>query len=288
MPILKITGILLAMLLLVLSSSAVADQQVIRITGIPDENPTELQRKYKPLVAYLEKKLGKKIKYVPVINYNSAVAALAAKKVDFAWLGGFTHVQARIITGAQPVVMRKIDRQFKSVIIAHHSAGIKTPADLKGKTFAFGSKSSTSGHLMPRHFLSTRFNINPDKSFKTKPVYSGAHDATAMIVQSGRVQAGALNQEVWKRLVKTNKVDTSKVAVIWTTPAYVDYVWTARKGLDPALVSKFRSAFLTLDPLRPAHKAVLSLQGAKGFVTGHAKDFNAIEKVGYKTGLLRK
>jgi phosphonate transport system substrate-binding protein len=72
-------------------SMAVSAQDVVRISGIPDENPTELQRKYQPMVDYLEKKLGKKVVYVPVIDYGAVVSALSAGKIDFAWLGGFTH-----------------------------------------------------------------------------------------------------------------------------------------------------------------------------------------------------
>jgi phosphonate transport system substrate-binding protein len=118
-------------------------------------------------------------------------------------------------------------------------------------------------------------------------MYSGAHDSTVKLVESGKIQAGALNAEVWARLVSTNKVDQSKVKVIWTTPEYVDYVWSARKDLSPALVQKFRESFLSLDPNIPEQKAVLDLQGAKKFVLAQPSDFDLIEKVGRSTGLLK-
>jgi len=262
-------------------------QDVIRISGIPDENPTELQRKYQPMVDYLEKKLGAKVVYVPVIDYGAVVSALGAGKIDFAWLGGFTHVQARVMSGAKPVVMRDIDREFKSTFIANTAFAITKPEDIKGKSFAFGSKSSTSGHLFPRHYLKTTFNLDPEKDFAGQPMYSGAHDSTVKLVETGKVQAGALNAEVWARLVETRKVDQSKVKVIWTTPEYVDYVWTARKDVSPEMMRKFADAFLGLDPNNPEHKPVLALQGAKKFVTASAKDFDVIEQVGRSTGLLK-
>jgi phosphonate transport system substrate-binding protein len=259
----------------------------VRVTGIPDENPTELQRKYAPMVEYLTKTLGVEVEYIPVTDYGAAVQALSAGKMDFAWLGGFTHVQARLMDGAVPICMRDIDREFKSVFIAHKDSGVKSPADLKGKSFAFGSKSSTSGHLMPRHFLTTEFKMDP-KEFKGKPVYSGAHDATAKMVESGKVNAGALNAQVWERMVKENLVDTNKVSVIWTTPGYVDYVWTARKDVDMEMQAAFRKAFLDLDAANPEHKAVLDLQGAKEkFVLASPSDFDAIEAVGRSTKLLQ-
>ncbi|TDP88600.1 phosphonate transport system substrate-binding protein [Aquabacterium commune] len=262
-------------------------EDLIRVSGIPDENPTELSRKYQPMVEMLQKQLGVKVVYVPVIDYGAAVSALAAGKVDFAWLGGFTHVQAKVLAGAKPVVMRDIDREFQSVFIANTAAGIAKPEELRGKSFAFGSKSSTSGHLFPRHFLSTQFHIDADKDFAGAPIYSGAHDATVKMVESGKVQAGALNIEVWNRLLNGDKVDKAKVKVIWTTPPFVDYVWTARKDLPPATVQKFANAFLSLDATKPEDKAVLDLQGAKKFVVAKPEDFLVIEQVGRSTGLLK-
>ena len=276
-----------AMLWCACSGQATTETKVVRVTGIPDENPTELQRKVEPMVKYLEKQLGTQVEYVPVTDYGAAVQALMAGKVDFAWLGGFTHVQARVMAGAEPLCMRDIDREFKSVFIASADSGITSPADLKGKTFAFGSKNSTSGHLMPRHYLVTQYQIDPDHDFSGPPVFSGAHDATVKLVESGKVQAGALNIEVWGRLLKDKKVDTSKVVVIWTTPPFVDYVWTAARSVDPTLRDKFKQAFLALDASKPADAAVLDLQGAKKFVPAAPSDFDAIEKVARGVGLLK-
>lgn len=276
---------IVGMLLAAASSSPAAE--VIRVTGIPDENPTELARKNAPLVALLEKHLGRRVTYIPVTDYGAAVSGLIAGKIDFAWLGGFTHVQARLMAGAKPVVMRDIDRKFQSVFIANARSNIHTVAECKGKTFAFGAKSSTSGHLMPRYFLLTQHKINADVDFAGMPVYSGAHDATVKLVESGKIECGVLNSEVWERMAAAGKVDKRRVSVIWTTPEYVDYVWTARKDLAPDLVAKFRDVFLGLDPTRPEDKAVLDLQGAHKFVPASPADFDAIEKVGRITGLIK-
>ena len=266
---------------------AAAGLDVIRVTGIPDENPTELQRRNAPLVNYLSASLGRPVSYVPVTDYGAAVQALAAGQVDFAWLGGFTHVQARNLSGAIPLTMRAIDREFQSVFIAHTGSGVTKVEDIKGKTMAFGSKSSTSGHLMPRHFLIQNFSIDPTKDLAGEPVFSGAHDATAKIVESGKVAAGALNKKVWDRLIAQGKVDTTRVKVIWTTPGYVDYVWTARKGISAELQEKFKQAFLALDNKEEKHRTVLALQDATRFVNASPADFNAIERVARSTGLLK-
>lgn len=238
------------------------------------------------MVKYLESRMGARVEYVPVTDYGAAIQALSAGQVDFAWLGGFTHVQARVMTGAVPLCMRDIDREFKSVFITQKGSGIRSPADIKGKSFAFGSKNSTSGHLMPRHFLVNQFQIDPERDLDGNPVFSGAHDATVKMVESGKVKAGALNIEVWERLVREKKIDPDKVVVFWTTPPYVDYVWTARKEVDPDLREKFTQAFLSLDATVPEHAEVLALQGAKKFVPASPSDFDVLEKVARGVGLL--
>ena len=276
---------LAVILLCVLFPFAAQAQGVLRISAIPDENPTELQRKFSKVAAYLEKEVGVKVHYTAVTDYAAVVEALAAKKIDLAWLGGFTFVQARTRTGnAIPIVQRAEDEKFTSKFIASTASNINSLSDLKGKTFTFGSVSSTSGHLMPRYFLLEN-KINPEKDFK-RVAFSGAHDATALQVESGRVDAGALNASVWEKLVEEKRVNTAKVKVIWTTPPYYDYNWTVRGDLDPALVSKLAAAFLKLDPKNPEHRELLALQRASKFVPTRPENYKGIEAAARSAGLL--
>jgi len=280
---------LLALLLglaLLAAGPAWAEANTLRITSIPDESPTELQRKFAPLAKHLEAVTGMKVEYTPVTDYAAVVEALAAKKIDLAWLGGFTFVQARLRTGdAIPIVQRAEDEKFTSHFIATADSGISGLADLKGRTFAFGSPSSTSGHLMPRYFLQ-QAGIDPERDFK-RIAFSGAHDATAAYVESGRVDAGVLNASVWDRLVEQKKVDVAKVKVFSTTPPYFDYNWTVRGDLDPALVKKLTDAFLGLDPAKPADKALLDLQRASRFIPTRPENYEGIEAAARSAGLLK-
>src|SRR2546426_2736326 len=171
--------------------------EVLKISAIPDENPSELLRIYTPFAEYLSKELRIKVQFPPVVDYAATVEGLAAKKLDLVWYGGFTAVQAvrRTNGTAKRLVLRQEDAEFKSVFIAKPGSGIKSLEALKGKTFAFGSVSSTSGHLMPRHFL-LQAGINPEQDLK-QVAYSGAHDATALWVESGKVEAGAPKLPLW-------------------------------------------------------------------------------------------
>jgi len=259
--------------------------QTLRVTAIPDESPTELARKAAPLVKYLESRLGMKVEFTPVSDYAAAVETLVNRKVDLAWFGGFTFVQANVRSGGKviPLVQREEDEKFKSVFISADPA-IQKLADLKGKDVSFGSQSSTSGHLMPRSFL-LQAGINPEKDFR-RVAYSGAHDATIAAVASGKVQAGALNISVWDKFVADKKVDTGKVHVVYTTPAYYDYNWTVHADMPAALRDKIGKAFLDLNKSTPEGKEILELQRATRFVPTKADNYKGIEAAARSADLL--
>ncbi|HEY8605812.1 MAG TPA: putative selenate ABC transporter substrate-binding protein [Noviherbaspirillum sp.] len=260
-------------------------QQVLRVSAIPDEAPTELQRKFKPLGSYLEQKLGMKVEFVPVTDYAASVEGLVNNKLDMVWFGGFTFVQASVRSNGKviPLVQRAEDEEFKSVFITTDKS-INRLEDLKGKTFAFGSESSTSGHLMPRYFLLAA-NINPDSDMK-RVAFSGAHDATVAAVGGGRVDAGVLNISVWEKLLSQGKV-ASTLRVFHTTPGYYDYNWSVRSDMDPALRKKISDAFLALNPNDAQGKEILALQRASRFIPTRTENYASIEKAARNAGLLK-
>ena len=260
-------------------------QPVFRVTAIPDESPTELARKAAPLVRYLEAQLGVKVEFTPVTDYAAAVEALVNKKVDLAWFGGFTFVQAAARSGGKvlPLVQREEDSRFRSVFITSDPA-IKTLADLKGKDVSFGAQSSTSGHLMPRSFV-LQAGLDPDKDFR-RVAYSGAHDATIAAVAAGKVQAGALNISVWEKFVSENKVDTSRVRVFFTTPPFFDYNWSVHADMPAAQRDRLSRAFLSLNKEDAAGREILDLQRASRFIPTQADNYKGIEAAARSAGLL--
>ncbi len=276
---------LMSCALLCIGAISAHAQQVFRITAIPDEAPTELARKAAPLVKYLEGKLGMKVEFTPVTDYAASVEALANKKVDMAWFGGFTFVQANIRSGGKmiPIAQREEDEKFRSVFITT-DATIKTLADLKGKDLSFGSQSSTSGHLMPRSFL-LQAGVNPEKDLK-RVAYSGAHDATIAAVASGKVSAGALNISVWDKFVVDKKVDTSQVRVFYITAPYFDYNWTVHADMPAALREKLTQALLSLSRDTPEGKEILDLQRATRLIPSKVENYNGIEAAAKSAGLL--
>lgn len=272
---------------LALTAAAAQAQAVLRVTAIPDESPTELARKFAPLGAYLESKLGMKVEWTPVTDYAAAVETVVNKKIDLAWFGGFTFVQANVRSGGKviPLVQREEDEKFRSVFITDAKSGITKLEDLKGKTLSFGSQSSTSGHLMPRSYLLAA-KVNPDVDLK-RVAFSGAHDATIAAVASGKVDAGALNISVWEKFVADKKVDPTQTKVFFTTPGYYDYNWSVHADMPQALQDKIKAAFLALDPATPQGKEILGLQRATKFIPSKAENYNGIKAAAENAGLLK-
>ena len=260
---------------------------LLRVSAIPDESPTELQRKFKPLGDYLRQETGMEVQFVPVTDYAAVVEGLATNKLDLAWLGGFTYVQARLRTngGVVPIAQRAEDAKFTSRFIVPINSPAKTLADLKGKTFAFGAPSSTSGSLMPRYDL-LQAGIDPERDFKSV-AFSGAHDATVAFVAAGRAEAGVLNASVMDKLVESKNANAEKVRVLAITPPYYDYNWTVRPGLDPALTKKLTDAFLKLDPAKPAMKEIMDLQRASKFIPTQNSNYDGIESAARSAGLVK-
>ncbi|MDC8786966.1 putative selenate ABC transporter substrate-binding protein [Roseateles koreensis] len=278
---------LCAAVLLVSGLHAQAQTTVFRVTAIPDESPTELARKAAPLMRYIEAQLGNgvKVEYTPVTDYAAAVEALVNKKVDMAWFGGFTFVQANVRSGGKiiPLVQREEDSKFRSVFITADPS-IKSLADLKGRDVSFGSQSSTSGHLMPRNFV-LQAGLSPEKDFR-RVAYSGAHDATIAAVAAGKVQAGALNISVWEKFVTEKKVDADKLHVFYTTPAYFDYNWSVHADMPAAQREKLKAALLNLNRDTAVGKEILDLQRATRFVPTQADNYKGIEAAARSAGLL--
>jgi len=259
-------------------------RQTLRLSMIPTTDPGKVVRESQPLIAYLESETGAKIELTVPTNYAAVVEAIANDQVDIAYLGGFTYVQASKRAGVVPLVQRDRDQNFHSLFITQQDSGINSLADLKGHTFAFGDVNSTSGHLMPEYFM-RESKVEPEVI--ARAIYTGGHDATALAVANRKVDAGALDETVYEKMVKEGRLNSSQVKVFYTTPPYYDYVWAARKGLDPRVADSFTAAFLKLDANDPAHKAILDLLNATKYVKAEDGSYDKLRQAARDSGLLK-
>ena len=256
----------------------------LRISMIPTTDPGRIVRQSQPLVDYLQRETGTIVDFSVPTSYAAVVEAVTASKVDIAYLGGFTYVQASARSGIAPLVQRPRDQSFHSLFITQPGSAIKSLADLTGHSFAFGDVNSTSGHLMPSYYMRLE---HVDSSVIDRAIYTGGHDATALAVANHKVDAGAMDELVYRQMMLTGKITGKQVRVFYTTPPFFDYVWVARPGLDPALADKFRQAMLKLDASKPRDKEILDLLNADKYVAASAADYDKLRQAAKDDGLLR-
>lgn len=254
----------------------------LRVGMIPDAGATQVSIDEKaPLRAYLSAKLGRPVDLVIPTNYNATVEALGNGSLDFAYLGGLTYLKAQKAYGVVPLVQRASDRQFHALFITQTGSSIKKLADLRGKRFAFGDVASTSGHLMP-DFALRNAGIDPDHDMSVR--FTGNHPATVKAVEAGTVDAGAVDESVYKSMIDGGQVDKTKVRVFYTTPPFVDYVWVARKEVPPAERDALTKAFLSLH--EPQDTKVLSILRGTSFVRANEAEYATLKAVAIKLNLL--
>ncbi len=260
-----------------------SEVKVLRFSAIPDEDTTAQKERFQPVADYLSKALGIDVEFVASSNYGASVEKFENNDVQLAWFGGVTGVQAMTrVEGARALVAGQKDLAFKSYFIANASTGLEAsdefPAAIADLKFTYGSSSSTSGCIMPSHFIIENTGKTPMEFFKEKPGFSGAHDKTAMLVQDGSFQAGALSFGTYEKLVAAGKIDPEKCVKIWETPTYADYNMTAH----PDLENTFGEGFL--DKLQQAlvdcqDEAALKALGREKLVKVNNETFAGIAAV---------
>lgn len=258
--------------------------KTLRLSMIPTTDPSKVMRESQPLVEYLEREIGAKVEMTVPTNYAAVVEAVANDQVDIAYLGGFTYVQASKRSGVIPLVQRERDKNFHSLFITHKDSSINSLADLKNHKFAFGDVNSTSGHLMPEYFMR---QAGVDMQVISGALYTGGHDATALAVANKKVDAGALDEAVFQKMVSDGKIDSAQVRIFYTTPSFFDYIWVARKSLDPAIAEAFSTAMLKLDSNQPSQKVVLDLLSASKYLKAEDSDYAKLRQAATDAGLLK-
>ncbi len=263
-----------------------SSKPVLYFSGIPDQNISTWSERYSILENYLTEELGVEVKGIPSKDYASVVIAFEQDQIQLGWFGGLSGVQARmLVEGSNAVAQRARDAEFQSVFVVGHSVTAESLAGLKGLTFTFGSESSTSGHLMPRHYL-VESGVDPDTDFYSAPGYSGSHDKTWLLVQTGAFQAGALSEAVWDKAVAEGRADTSQVREMLRTPEYYDYNWNVRPGLDSIYGEGFESRLVSA-LLNIEDPEILNLFSAERFIATSNDNYDSIAQIARGVGIIK-
>ena len=279
-----VAGAAVALLLSACGSEKASELAALRVSAIPDQAPERVLAQHGPVIEQVCSAAGLRCTWVASSTYEDVVAALGAGQIDLAFLGGVTFVLAHANHGSIPLVMRDIDARFVSAIIVKASDTARDLSDLRGKSFAFGARSSTSGHQMPRYFLRTE-GFHPERDFASVS-YSEGHDATVRMVLDGKVTAGAVNRQILDDAFRKELSAGGRLRVLWESPPYNDYVWVARRDLPAAVRERLINAFLDLDHSKPESRDALLKEGAGGFFPAYPWDFSKLTSVLRELGRL--
>jgi phosphonate transport system substrate-binding protein len=272
----------------IFSASTIAanyNPSLLKIALLPDENAATIIQDNKPFVAYLEKKLTKKIKLIVTTDYSSMIEAARFGRIDLAYFGpaSYTIAKEKMKNGKidlEPFAARLKGESttYQSVIIANKKINAETIADLKDRHLqvAFGDQASTSSHFAPKYtmmkagvFLKSDYTQN----------FVGAHDAVAKNVERGNAQVGGLSLPIFKRLIKRKLIDESKIKILGYSDPLPQYPWTMRTDLTPELKAVIRKAFFSLKKSSKEGNAILKPFKADGFGKITDKNYDIIREI---------
>lgn len=292
MKVLKtVAGLLAAGLTAFAAVSAVAhNPDKLKVALLPDENAATVIQDNKPLQAYLEKKLGKKIELVVTTDYSSMIEAMRFGRIDVAYFGpaSYTIAKDKMKGGdldIEPFAARLKggSTTYQSVLIANADAGIEQIEDIKGKKIevAFGDQASTSSHFAPKYTMMLK-GVKPGTDYKQN--FLGAHDAVAVNVQRGNAQVGGLSRPIFERLLKKGTIDPAKVKVLGYSDPIPQYPWVMRTDLDAGVQKSIREAFFSLKKGTEDGDKVLKPFKADGFAEIKDADYDIIRDIRKNVG----
>lgn len=279
----------IALVVSLFSATVFSASKTLVFSAIPDQDQSQLIKRFGAVADYLSTKLEVPVEYVPVKSYAAAITAFRNNQIQLAWFGGLSGVRARLLVpGSEAIAQGQEDTEFQSYFIAHHSTGLQAsedfPTHIADKTFTFGSKGSTSGRLMPEFFIRESLQKSPDDAFK-RVGFSGNHSRTIALVQTGAYQVGATNYKVWEKEMEAGKIDSSKVSVIWKTPVYPDYQWTIRGDVDQIWGEGFKARVQQV-LLGMNDPALLEAFPRSRFIKASNDDYQPILETAKKIGLI--
>lgn len=261
----------ITLLSLLLAQSLFAGDKTITVALIPDGLS---QSERAPLQQYLAQQMGSAVKLLVPDSYKATMDGLSDGSIDFACLGAVNYVRTRAKIGVLPLVQRPVDQQFHAVFITGASSPIYSLHDLKGKKFAYGDMNSTSSHFVP-YLEMKHAGIDPDHDLDFR--YTGGHPVTVKLVETGIVDAGVVDETVYHAMVSSGKIDTQKVRVFFTSQAFVNYLYVARKDVAEADREKFVAALLRLR--KGENDEILKILRAGKFVRANDEEYDSMRQM---------
>lgn len=241
---------------------------------------------YRPLAAYLAKKLGRDVQLRTVDTWEGLAKSLATGETDLALMGPWGYVLANHEAGAQAIATILYDGkpEYFAIFVTNPKSGINSVADLQGKTFAFGDKGSTSGYLIPLHYFQKQ-GIDPEKYF-SKTLYT-KHQAIETSVTRGELDAGADYNRNRNAMIEQGLIKAEESRIFWTSDPLPNDAFAVSADLvkNADMVAKLRAALTAIGDELKANPSLLPVHYT-GFVKSDNGFYKPIRDAGLATGKL--
>jgi len=218
---------------------------------IPDESESALRKRYESLIAHVEKQLNVTIELHFTKEYGGVIAEMKDKKLDIAYLGPKSYVEASEQAGAVAfarILSKDGSEGYHSVIVTLKDSGLKQFADLKGKRWLYTDLNSTSGTLIPNMYFYLEARIDPAQYFSHVD-YSGSHQNSIAALKNRTADAVAVSDNLLRR-GKDNDWSVSDAAaeeftVVWRSELIPNSLFAYRQDLSEELKRAIETAFLS-------------------------------------------
>jgi phosphonate transport system substrate-binding protein len=244
---------------------------------IPEQNIFDQIERYKPLAAYLSKKIGIEIKLKILTRYGNIIDNFTALNMDGAFMGSFTYALAHKKIGLQ-VIARPESMQgvstYHGYIFVRKDSGIHNAGDMKGKRFVFVDKATTAGFLLPMAFFHEN-GIRDYKSYLKETYFAGTHEDAIYDVLNKKADVGAAKNTVFERLARNDNTIKKTLAIITKSPDVPENGLAVRKDLDESIKMKLKESLLTMHE-DPEGMRILTEFGARKFIVTTDHDYEAV------------
>ncbi len=260
---------------------------------VPEESMFKQIERYDPLARYLSERTGLDVKLTILPRYENILAGFPSQKMDAAFFGSMTYVLARRQLDIEAIV-RPVradgSSTYHGMIFVRKDSGIRSIRDMRGKRFAFVSRDTIAGYVLPLVYFN-KAGIQY-KSYLREAYFTGTHEDAIRDVLDRKADVGAAKNTEFERLAQADPRIREELRVLALSPEMPENSLAVRKDLDPAVRSVLKQALLTMD-LDPSGNAVLRQFGAEKFIECREEDYDPVVKylrtagIGIETGMGR-
>lgn len=256
---------------------------------ISTESQSNLEELWEPFLALMSEEMGRPVNGFYATDYAGVIEAMGAGKIQIAWYGGKSYIEAAKRSGAEAfaqTVASDGSKGYYAHLITNSGNPILADIDLEAGngdqyvidnaanlTFAFNDPNSTSGFLVPSFYVFAQNGVDPQTAF-SELVFSGSHEATAQAVANDQVDVATNNSESLSRLQQTDAEAFEQVQVIWTSTLIPSDPIAYQGDLPECLKEQFKDFFHNV-----SDEAVLGALDWSGFDPAGDVDWNPIREL---------